>query len=340
MSQSLKMLLTILLLATPLLAQDELVLTGGDTIKGTITAHDADSVTLQHTALGAIVIPMDKITTIDGRTPELHFKPATTTSEPDPTEPAKDDSKPSSGDSTGEEAPEPAPEEPEWKGSFSLSGSYNTGTAENAALLIRLSIDRDNDHETTKLSTFYRFASADGVTNQSWYNLTANQLWKLPQLDTKWGIFADAQFDWSEQNSWQQRIAGHLGGQYPLLVMKKADDADLWFDSLTVNGRIGIGPRKEFSGANTELVAEGDVGGNLNWEFTDKHSLTANASYLPDLADFDIYRVDAGLNWKIKLDGMDGLALVLGITYQYQSEVAADDENYDLLTTFGVSYDF
>ena len=340
MTQSLKMLFTILLLATPLLAQDEIVLTGGDTLKGTITRHDAESVTLQHTALGVLVIPMDKITTIDGRTPELHFTPAPTASEADPTASSKDDSKPATDEATGEETLEPTPEKPEWKGSFSLSGSYNTGTAENAALLIKISLGRDNDYETTNLSTFYRFASADGVTNQSWYNLTGNQLWKLPELDTKWGIFADAQFDWSEQNSWQQRIAGHLGGQYPLLIMKKDDDPDLWFDSLTVNGRIGVGPRKEFSGVNTELVAEGDLGGNLDWQFTDKHSLTANASYLPDLADFDIYRVDAGLNWKIKLDGMDGLALVLGVTYQYQSEVSEDDKNYDLLTTFGVSYDF
>ena len=42
----------------------------------------------------------------------------------------------------------------------------------------------------------------------------------------------------------------------------------------------------------------------------------------------------------MKLDGFDGLALQIGIQYQFQSEVAKDDKNYDLLTTVGLSYDF
>jgi hypothetical protein len=201
-------------------------------------------------------------------------------------------------------------------------------------------LNRDNKVETTRISSFYRFASNNNETIQSWYNLTADQVWKLPELDTKWDIYADLQFDWSEENSWQQRIAAHFGGQYPLLTIRKSEENPIWFDSLVLNGRVGVGPRKEFSGLNTDVVAEGDFGGNLTWHIADGHSVTANGSYMPDLEDFNQYRIDATLNWKIALKSFEGLSLEVGVKYQFQSEVQSDDKNYDLLATVGLTYDF
>ena len=321
-------LLTSLLLTTPAYTE-VLVLAGGDRLQGTITGHSGDSVTLEHSVLGTLSIPMDKIKTIDDRTPTAYFAPAPAT-EAGVEEEKSQPQTPAADDAPAKSPIEAEPPKKEWKGSFNLSGSYNTGTTENASLFLQLKFGRDNEVEKTSISTFYRFASADNKTNQSWYNFTLDQVWKLPTVDTKWDIFGDLQFDWSEQNSWQQRIASHLGGQYPLLTMDKKSDPDLWFDSLILNGRIGAGPRKEFAGPDTDVIAEGDFGGNLTWDFTDKHSLVASAAYLPDLVDFGLYRVDATLNWKMKLDGFDGLALQLGIQYQFQSEVAKDDKNYDL----------
>lgn len=329
-----------LLLAGPGLAE-EVVLSGGDRLKGTITEHTSESITLKHSVLGTLTIPMDRIETVDGRKPSAYFAPSSppATADTGNNKPEQEGGATPGNDSIP--APiEAEPEEREWKGSFNLSGSYNTGTTENASLFLQLQLKRDNEVETTSISTFYRFASANNETNQSWYNFTLDQVWKLPTVNTKWDIFGDLQFDWSEQNSWQQRIAAHIGGQYPLLTLDKKTDPDLWFDSLVLNGRIGAGPRKEFAGTDTDVIAEGDLGGNLTWDITDKHSVVASASYLPDLTDFDLYRVDASLNWKIHLDGLDGLALQLGVQYQFQSEVARDDKNYDLLTTVGLSYDF
>lgn len=333
--------LLVSLLLTVSAYAEELVLTGGDRLQGTITEHSSASVTLEHSVLGTLSIPMDKIKTIDDRKPAAYFAPsptpATETAAGEETSPPTK----SAVDDTPVEPPiEAEPPKKEWKGSFNLSGSYNSGTSENASLFLQLQLKRDNEVETTSISTFYRFASANNETNQSWYNFTLDQVWKLPTVDTKWDIFGDLQFDWSEQNSWQQRVAAHIGGQYPLLTLDKKSDPDLWFDSLVLNGRIGAGPRKEFAGTDTDVIAEGDLGGNLTWDFTDKHGVVASASYLPDLADFGLYRVDASLNWKMKLDGFDGLALQIGIQYQFQSEVASDDKNYDLLTTVGLSYDF
>jgi len=329
------------LCATAHATADVLILDGGDRLQGTITKHDDTTVTLDHSVLGTIELPVDKIKSIDGKPPTVFFAPVVTTTSDDDASTAPAPAKPAAGSGTPDDSKEPVPApKREWKNVFTLAGSTNSGTSDNASLFMKLQFDRDNDDEKTSISSFYRFASSNGETNQSWYNFTIDQLWKLPQVDTKWQLFAELQFDWSEFNSWEQRLAAHAGGQYPLLSLDKATDPELWYDSLVVNGRIGLGPRKEFAGPDTAIVPEADFGGNVVWTISPRSTITGSADYLPDLLDIDMYRINASLNWAVKLTGVEGLALQLGLTYQFQSQVQAGDKNYDLLTTVGLSYDF
>ena len=308
---------------------EPVVLDSGETLEVTSARIDGSNVILQHPILGTLTVPIDKVRTIDGAAPVkqvVRTDPATQTA--------------SSKATAQEDAPATPVEAPpsEWKGTFTLAGSFNEGTAQNASLFTKLEFKRETALEKTKLSTFYRFASDSGETNQSWFNVTANQLWNLP--DSTWSLFADGQLDWSEFNSWQQRISGHGGLQFPLLALDKAQTPELWVDNLKLHGRVGIGPRKEFSGADTELVVEGDLGAGLTMDIAKGNALEANASVYPALNELGVYRINADLNWKIKLEGMDNLSLSLGLTYQYQSEVSSNDKNYDLLGTVGVALDF
>ncbi|GEM_PF-1802945 len=327
----------LILLLMPRARAEVVRLEGGDRLQGTIESHDDTTLTLTHSVLGTIRLPIDKIESIDGRTTAQFLDPPASTKGNTPA-PPPDDAAPDSG--TAPATKSPAPPEREWKNTFTVAGSTNSGTSDNASLFLQLRMERDNDVEKTSISSFYRFASADGTTNQSWYNLTLDQLWKLPRVDTEWQLFADLQFDWSEFNSWEQRLSLHVGGQYPLLSIDRTTHPDLWYESLTLNGRIGFGPRKEFAGIDTGVVPEADLGSSLDWTLTPNSSIVASAALLPDLTDLNVYRINASLNWKIKLEGLDGLAMQLGMTYQYQSQVEAADRNYDLLTTVGMSYDF
>ena len=87
-------------------------------------------------------------------------------------------------------------------------------------------------------------------------------------------------------------------------------------------------------------MLEGDIGGSLTMDIVEGNSIEANAAYYPSLSALGVYRVDADLNWKMKLKGLDNLSLSLGLTFQYQNKVSADDKNYDLLGTVGVALDF
>ena len=334
----LPVLILAILTATAQARSETVVLSTGERLDAQSVGVDGQTVVIQHKVLGTLKVPLKDIRSIDGRLIVITGKDD---SAPDSTaSPAATKKEGSVGGQDGTDDPPAANVDSEWKGSFTLAGSLNEGTSRNTSLYTQLKYGRDNDRETTSLATFYRFASSGGETTQSWFNINGNQLWKIQ--NSPWGIFADVEFDWSEFNTWEQRIAGHTGGQYQLLNLSRATNPDLWVKSLTLDGRVGAGPRKEFAGIETDLVTEGELGGILNMTFAGDQTIEANASYYPVLFAYKDYRFEANLNWKMPLHmkGMEGLSLALGIKYQYQLKVSPDNKNYDLLGTLGVTYDF
>lgn len=331
-------LILALLATTAQVRSETVVLSTGERLSAESAVVDGRTVVIRHKVLGTLKVPIENIRSIDGRSVVISAKDGSAAGSDASPAVAKQES--SGSGKSGPDEPPGSEAGSEWKGSFTLSGSLNEGTSRNASLYTQLKYGRDNDRETTSISTFYRFASSSGDTTQSWLNITGNQLWKIQ--DSRWGIFADTEFDWSEFNSWEQRIAAHAGGQYRLLNLSRATNPDLWVKTLTLDGRVGAGPRKEFAGIENDLVAEGELGGILNMTFAGDQTIEANASYYPVLTTYDDYRFEANLNWKIPLHlkGLKGLSLALGIKYQYQLKVSPGDKNYDLLGTLGVAYDF
>jgi hypothetical protein len=313
-------------------AGESVTLVSGEKLAVTSAHVEGTTVVLEHPILGTLAIPAGSVQSINNKplgTPSGNGSNAA---------PAKDEANPRDAQKAPEAPKQKAPSD--WKGTFILAGSINEGTSQNANLFTQLTFARDTAAQTTTISTFYRFSSSQGETNQNWYNLTANQLWKI--LNSKWGIYASGEFDWSEFNTWEQRIAAHAGGQYRLVDLSRETSPALWVNTLQLDGRIGAGPRKEFAGVQTALVAEGELGGILKIGMGNKQSLEADASYYPTLDKDMEYRFNANVNWKIpmQLEGMDGLSLALGLKYQFQSDVSPGNKDYELLGTVGVSWDF
>ena len=334
----LPVLILALLATTAQVRSETVVLSTGERLSAESVAVEGTTVVIRHKVLGTLKVPIEDIRSIDGRAVAISGKDESAAGSAASPAVAKKENSGSGKNDT--EEPTGSTSDSEWKGSFTLSGSLNEGTNQNTNLFTELTYGRDNVREKTTLSTFYRFASSGGDTSQSWFNIKGSQLWKIQ--DSPWGIFADTEFDWSEFNAWEQRFAAHAGGQYRLLSLSRATDPDLWIKTLTLDGRVGAGPRKEFAGMETDLVIEGELGGIVNMTFAGDQTIEANASYYPVLATFDDYRFEANLNWKVPLHlkGMKGLSLALGIKYQYQLKVSPEDKNYDLLGTLGVTYGF
>lgn len=313
-------------------AGESVTLVSGEILEVTSAHVEGTTVVLKHPILGTLTIPASSVQSIN--TKSLVPPSGNGSGAPPPKRETK-----SSDVQNATETPKQKSAS-DWRGTFVLAGSVNEGTSQNASIFTQLTFARDTAAQTTTVSTFYRFSSSQGETNQNWYNLTANQLWKIP--DSKWGIYASGAFDWSEFNTWEQRIAAHAGGQYRLVDLSRETSPALWVNTLQLDGRIGAGPRKEFSGVQTALVAEGELGGILKVGMGNKQSLEVDASYYPTLDKNMEYRFNANVNWKIpmQLNGMDGLSLALGLKYQFQSNVSAGDKDYDLLGTVGVSWDF
>ena len=139
MLDSSRFALLVSLLLTVSAYAEELVLTGGDRLQGTITEHSSASVTLEHSVLGTLSIPMDKIKTIDDRKPAAYFAPsptpATGTAADEETSPPTK----SAVDDTPVEPPIEAAEPPK---------------KENASLFLQLQLKRNGrDRSTSREAT-------------------------------------------------------------------------------------------------------------------------------------------------------------------------------------------
>jgi len=105
-----------------------------------------------------------------------------------------------------------------------------------------------------------------------------------------------------------------------------------------LNGRAGIGRRQDFGGEESELIPEGILGIESNWDIAERHSLEFINTLYPNLKDFGEFRNLTALNWKIGLDQLNGLALKVGLKNDYDSDPADDSQKNDF--TYNLSLVF
>lgn len=229
--------------------------------------------------------------------------------------------------------------EKEWKGSVSVGGSLSDGTSMATNLLLDLGIRRKVPDSETKIDAFYILNTDGSTVTQNWFQASVDHYWDLPDTDRVWAIFGQAVFDWQENADWQQRVNGNLGVQYQLIDATRDPGTD-WFQKLKLRARLGPGFRKEFSGEYDNWAIEALVGGTWDITFLKGVTLKGNAQFYPDLEDFGQYRVTANTNFMVALESLEGVSVGLGLKFQFQSRVPEDEEQYLIVISGQVAYDF
>lgn len=206
-------------------------------------------------------------------------------------------------------------------------------------LLLDLGIRRKVPDSETKIDAFYILNTDGSTVTQNWFQASVDHYWDLPDTDRVWAIFGQAVFDWQENADWQQRVNGNLGVQYQLIDATRDPGTD-WFQKLKLRARLGPGFRKEFSGEYDNWAIEALVGGTWDITFLKGVTLKGNAQFYPDLEDFGQYRVTANTNFMVALESLEGVSVGLGLKFQFQSRVPEDEEQYLIVISGQVAYDF
>jgi len=341
---------------------DKVVLIDGDIIEGTITKQDGSSVVLEHSDLGSVEIPRDRIQSLTIDPPNvlvvladgdaIHGRLI------DENESTIVLEHPNLGrieiprqqiDSFKVKEPESKKEEevgwfdPQvkelsakvsrlkekgWHATADLSWGSSTGNTEEQSTSFHSRVKRELPDRTTTADLVYYYKVKEAEISDNKLTLGLGRDWLLPE--SPWFYFLHGRFDYDEFESWQQRANAQAGPGYHLIEK----------DDLTLDVRSGLGVRREWGSINNNPKLEGLIGADFEWEITSKQICRFAPSYYPVVSDFNDYRTRFSGEWRYLFDEDMHLNFSVGSSYEYQSVVDPGKEHADLRVFLKLGYAF
>ncbi len=286
----------------------EVVLATGEVLRGNLLEQTPQHMVLEHETLGRLEIASDAVAEVRAIPPDA--PPL----QPPPPPPAL---KLAADEPYLPRAPLPSAK---WKSRFELGLSSASGVTNTTNL--RLGFKTAYDSETQKyaiLSSYY-YAKSEGEVTDNKFNLTGLGDW--PFRGSRWSVFGQGTYDYDEFQSWDQRVTAGGGFRYNIVNLAGIDAKAQYNDVLSVNGRGGVGFRKEFGSLDEDIVPEAIVGVDLTWKVSVRQQLVFGMTFYPDLEELGDGRFTSKAEWVYNLaDLWDGLNLIIGYAYEYQSQV-------------------
>ena len=299
--------LTFLSLFTGGFSSEPITLSTGETLNVNIISQNEQEIVVEHEILGVMTLSIENVSS-----------PAFTKHQT-----GEGDAKPED-----EHAEIPSP----WRQRITLGFGYQQSQFNSMDISTAYHAEKREGNNMVALDLTYRFSESEDVRTTNWLSSSIANTWHGDQGD--WDVFTTLKFDWSEFQSWDQRLIADGGFEFQLWSNGKIDSAS------TLKGRIGLGARQEFDSINEDLIPEGLLGLKYQWEISDSQSLTADSTWFPDLNDSDNYRVVTNAKWNMQLESIENLRLSIGLLHEYDSIVASDVKNDFLHITAGIEYAF
>jgi len=288
---------------------DELTLSSGDTLSGTVVERTGEVVVLDHSVLGRLEIPAGQIESmiVDGNA----AAPA--------------------DEAPAQVEPEPEPEEVparQWKSHFDLAAGGAFGNTDTQNFRVGMVSVRETERNRTALDASYFYGASDGDRTDN--RFTAGILHDWLFEDSPWLLFADARYDYDEFKSWEHRIGSHVGLGYELINK----------EAFKLNLRGGAGAIREFGSEDEDIRPELLAGLDFVWRISERQTLEGGTTIYPDLNDTGEFRAVSSLGWAVQLDPKSNMSLTAGLEHEYESQVDAGIDNHDLRVFAGMAFDF
>lgn len=334
--------LLLALAATNALAE-HIVLTSGEQLNAPIIDRTDESIIIDHPILGELTIALNKVVSIDGVLTGEAAAPegeAAESGEAPPAE-AEQDDEPAAvagGQPPQPAAPPPPVEKPQWDSKLEIGFNANEGNTEDQNLRIAFTSERETEDNRLFFDASYKLASSNGDRTEN--RISTGILSEWPVNGEPYSYFAAARFDNAEFQSWDQRITANGGLKYYFIDWQKLDDDGNVLRAFNFAGRIGAGLRKEFGSMDDNIVPEGLLGLDVEWQISPDQSLKASSTYYPELEDPAMFRLVNSVDWVIDINQADGMSLKFGLLHEHQSEVDPGVKRNDLSVYASLVVDF
>ena len=298
-------------------AADQIQLTTGETLHGTIVKQSKEHVILNHSVLGPLNIASEYIASV-AVAQEVQLE--------------------GGSEATGKLAKKPNTGVPQKSGSdpgalpglfdmemfenwdvrllMGLTGS--DGNSQTANIRIGLEADRKDKDNRARFKSTYNYATSEGDTTRNQFNAETTIDWLMP--NSPWFSFVQGVYDFDEFKTWDHRVSGFAGFGYEVIMSPEVE----------LITRTGGGVTKEFGGAD-DIRPEGLVSaGLLRWNLTDRQTVTGEVTFFPDLSDLERFRTIAKVDWQIKLDHQEGMKFKVGLEHEHESLTDGSKKHNDL----------
>ncbi|MHC4922815.1 MAG: DUF481 domain-containing protein [Planctomycetota bacterium] len=276
-----------LLGATMAARADELQLTSGETLKGTLVERTDDAVVFEHAVLGVLTVKNANVANV-----RVEGEPTTDV------EPTKD------LEAEKAEAAKKMKEQ-EWKSVLEIGFAGAEGNSDNANAHVGVASEKKDEEGQTKVDAKFTWAESEGEETTNRVTAGAFRDWNMG--DSEWTLFTAARYDRDRFTEWDQR--GSLAAGAGRTIYKT--------DVRELTGRLGASATKEWGGSDDDHVRpEGLVNVSYEWKINENQTFTARSTYFPDLSDGPEYRLVSGADWTIKVDSVSGMSLKFGVEHE------------------------
>ncbi|MHC4322678.1 MAG: DUF481 domain-containing protein [Planctomycetota bacterium] len=289
-------------------------LAGGDTIEGKLIERSNYAIILEHPNLGRIEIPRERIDSLKIKEPEFKKKEQ----EAGWFDPQlrKLGAKTSRLREQG------------WKTSIDFSLDSSTGNTEERAARFGNHTERELIDRRVAIDMSYYTKASRGKVTDNKFTLGIGRDWLYPE--SVWFWFVQGRYDYNEFESWQQRANAQAGPGYHLV---KRDD-------LKLDGRLGLGLRREWGSRNNNMKLEGLIGADFEWDITEKEKCIFSPYFFPVIGDVEDYRTRVSGEWRFLFDKDMNLSFFIGTLYEYTSIVDQGSKNEDIRIYLGLRFGF
>ena len=299
--------LTFLTLFSTGFSSEPITLSTGETLNVDIISQNEQEIVVEHEILGVMTLPIENVSI-----------PPSTKHQTDEGEVKQEN--------------EHVESQSPWSHRITLGFGYQQSQFNSMDISTAYHAEKREDDNTVAIDLTYRFSESEDVRTTNWLSSSIANTWHSKQGG--WDVFTTLKFDWSEFQSWDQRLIADGGFEFLLWSNDELDSPAI------LSGRIGLGARQEFQSINEDLIPEGLFGLKYQWVISDSQSLTADSTWFPDLNDAENYRVVTSAKWNMQLESVENLRLSIGLHHEYDSIVAEGVKNDFLHVTAGIEYAF
>lgn len=320
-----------------------IILTSGETLRGTFLGVTQDAIRIQHPVLGEIRVPRTGIARTEPSLQSMVSPPAQLTpptiTPPKPAPPAPGQASPAG--TTPPTPPKPArPTNPfealfveddapfwnGWKRTVELGINGSTGARDGQNARIILNSHRSTTKMTTHVTASYAYGTHNGRTTQDRGEASIRNDWNLSE--TSWTFWGSGRGEMDTLQPWDGRVTASTGVGY---IFEKSEKWD-------IIGRLGVGARYDFDGSHDIVPEVGIVNLSADYRFSKRTSAYANFEYFPDTWNSEFRSIlRAGL--QTVLDEVNKVNLRLGMEHRYDSTAPGERNNtLDYFAVIGFAF--